>query len=170
MVMGCSGGGKSSLSKKIAKITGLRLIHMDFFYFEPNWIMRDNDMIMQDVLSAIKHDGWVFDGNHSSTQDARAEKSQMIIWVDIPRWRCLLNVVMRTWKYRGRARPDMADGCNERLTWDFIKFIWGFKHRGNVKIAKLIEDHQMAKFTFRLKSYAEVNALVARFENGDFNV
>lgn len=170
MVMGCSGGGKSSLAIRLSKISGLRLIHMDKFYYHPNWMMCNKDDIIKNVLKVIEGDGWVFDGNHSSTHDVRAQKSQMIIWVDIARWRCIYNVILRSWHYRGQTRPDMAEGCNEQLTWDFIKFIWNFKYRGNVKIAKVMDDNKHRLVVFRLKNYVEIDVFVERFENGEFEI
>ena len=159
MVMGCSGAGKSDLARRIAEITGLRLIHMDYFYYEPNWALRDNDDIIRSVVESIAEDGWVFDGNHSTTYDLRAEKSDMIIWVKIPRWRCLFNVCYRAWRYRGKTRPDMADGCIERVNWDFIKFIWSFDKRSG-GMAKLLADNRDKKRVFELTNYTEVEAFV----------
>lgn len=161
MVMGCAGAGKSDLAKRIAEITGLRLIHMDPFYYKPNWLLREAEDVKALALAAIKIDGWVFDGNHSETHEIRAEKSEIIIWVDIPRWRCFYNVFYRAWKYRGKTRPDMADDCIERVDWNFIKFIWNFKKRSG-KIGKLLADNRDKKQVYRFKDYAEINAFVEK--------
>lgn len=158
--MGNSGSGKSNLARRMVEITKLRLIHMDYFYYEPNWVLRDVDDVVALVTDAIKDDGWVFDGNHSTTHKLRAKKSEIMIWVDIPRWRCIYNVLMRAWKYRGQTRPDMSPECPERMTWDFIKFVWSFNSRGYIKITKLFTDYKDQKRIYHLKSYAEVDAFV----------
>lgn len=159
MVLGCSGAGKSALAGRVAEITGLRLIHMDYFYYEPNWTVRNDDDITASVVEAIAEDGWVFDGNHASTFDLRAEKSDMIIWVRIPRWRCLFNVCYRAWRYRGETRPDMAYGCDERVTWNHIKFIWNFNKRSGGMV-KLLADNEEKKQTYILTDYAQIEAFV----------
>lgn len=151
------------MARRIAKITNLRLIHMDYFYYHPNWELRDNDDIIQSVVESIAEDGWVFDGNHSSTYELRAKNAEMIIWVRIPRWRCILNVCHRAWQFRGKTRPDMADGCIERLNWGFIKFIWNFDKR-SAKIAKLLADNKNLKRTYELFSYAEIEVFVEKLK------
>ncbi|MBL1240949.1 MAG: AAA family ATPase [OCS116 cluster bacterium] len=161
MVMGCAGAGKSALARRIAEITSLRLIHMDPFYYKPNWVVREAEEVKTLALKAIEVDGWVFDGNHSETHEIRAEKSEIIIWVDIPRWRCFYNVFLRFRKFRGQTRPDMADGCEERVTWGFIKFIWSFNQR-SWKIVKLLEDNKHKKQVYRFKNYAEIDAFVEK--------
>lgn len=159
--MGCAGAGKSYLAKQIAEITGLRLIHMDPFYYKSNWVQRDANEVKALALEAIEVDGWVFDGNHSETHKIRAEKSEIIIWVDIARWRCFYNVFYRAWKYRGKTRPDMAADCVERVDWGFIKFIWNFNKR-SWKITKLLEDNKEKKQVYRFRNYAEINAFVEK--------
>ena len=37
LVIGCPGSGKTTLSKKMAKILDLPIIHLDAFYHKPNW-------------------------------------------------------------------------------------------------------------------------------------
>lgn len=160
MVMGCSGGGKSTLTQTLAQITGLRAIHIDFFFWKPNWVERSKPEVMELVLNELKTDGWVFDGNHSSSHAARLEHADMIIWVDISRWRCIFNVIMRLWAYRGSHRPTITEGCNERIEWEFLKYIWNFNRVRGPKIAKLFETVKDSKQTIRLRNYADVNAFV----------
>ncbi len=160
MVLGCSGGGKSTLARRLSEVTGLRCIHMDLIYWKPNWVERDRETVMNMVIEQIKPDGWVFDGNHSSSYDLRLSNTHIVIWVDIPRWRCLLNVCFRVIQYRGRTRPDMTIGCPEKVDWAFLKFIWDFKNRGNVKIATMLERVKDRKRIYHLKNYAEIDAFV----------
>lgn len=160
MVLGCSGGGKSTLAKRISDITGLRCIHTDLIYWMPNWVERDPETVMNMVKQQIKPDGWVFDGNHSRSYDLRLANTDIVIWVDIARWRCLFNACYRVVKYRGKTRPDMTVGCHEKVDWHFLKFIWDFKHRGNVKIAAMLERVKHEKRIYRLKNYTEINAFV----------
>jgi len=37
MVIGCCGAGKSTFSRKLAEITKLETIHLDQYYWKPNW-------------------------------------------------------------------------------------------------------------------------------------
>lgn len=162
MVLGCGGAGKSTLARHLSEVMELRCIHMDLIYWMPNWVQRDRETVMRMVEEQIKLDGWVFDGNNSSTYDLRLAKAEIVIWVDIPRWRCLLNVCFRALKYRGQTRPDMTLGCNERVEWEFLKLIWNFKHRGKVNIANMLERIKDQKQIYHLKNYAEIDAFVEK--------
>lgn len=162
MVLGCSGGGKSTLTRKLAEIMGLRPVHMDLLFWKANWVQRDQAEIMELVSNELKLDDWVFDGNHSTSHALRVEKADMIIWVDIARWRCLFNVCFRVAKYWGKTRPSMTEGCAEKVDLEFLTYIWNFRHNMGVKIEALIEQVKDLKTTYHLKSYVEIDAFVEK--------
>jgi adenylate kinase family enzyme len=58
--------------------------------------------------------------------DIRLAKCDTIIWLDYSRWACLWGMLQRALRNRGKTRPDMAEGCPERLNWEFVKYIWNF--------------------------------------------
>ena len=164
MVLGCSGGGKSTLAAKLAAILKLRPGHIDLIYWLPNWVERDKKTGTEMILAEIKADGWVFDGNSRTSYEARVAKSDMIVWVDIARWRCIYNVCYRVLKYRGKTRPDMADGCAEKVDFEFLHYIWTFKYQRGKAIAALLEKYKHEKQTIRLTNYAEINAFVEKMK------
>jgi adenylate kinase family enzyme len=66
------------------------------------------------------------DGNFGGTLPQRIKRAVAIVLLDISRWICLWRVAKRILKYRGRHRPDMAPGCQERFDLEFIKWIWTY--------------------------------------------
>jgi hypothetical protein len=40
--------------------------------------------------------------------------------------RCLLRCVGRLLRYRGRNRPELPPGCNEKIDWEFFQWIWNY--------------------------------------------
>jgi adenylate kinase family enzyme len=66
------------------------------------------------------------DGNYSGTLDLRLAACDSVIFLDFPRLVCLWRVIRRRIRFRGRSRPDMAHGCPEHLTWEFIRWIWNY--------------------------------------------
>lgn len=124
MVLGCSGGGKSTTAAKLAEIFDLRVLHLDLYLWKSGWVQRDSEEIRALILPEIKLAGWVTDGNHSNGCYAeRLEAADMLVWVDMPRWRCMLNILIRVWKYRGKTRPSMTEGCPERLDLEFTVYV-----------------------------------------------
>lgn len=162
MVLGCSGGGKSTTAAKLAEIFDLRAIHLDLYLWKAGWVQRDTEDIQALLLPEIEKDGWVTDGNHSNGCYAeRLEKTDMLVWVDMPRWRCMLNIFLRVWKYRGKTRPSMTEGCPERFDWEFAVYVWNFKHNKGKRLAELFEQVKHEKRLYRLKNYDELNQFLS---------
>ena len=69
------------------------------------------------------------DGNFGGTREMRMQAADTIIFLDLPRRVCLYRILKRTLKYYGKSRPDMTEGCNERLDLEFIGWVWNYKHR-----------------------------------------
>lgn len=96
------------------------------------------------------------DGNYSGTLGMRIEACDTVIFLDIARTICLRRVFKRALLYRNRVRPDMAQGCNERLSFEFVRWIWDYPKSSRPKILKLLEERAHNKNVFRLRTQAEV--------------
>jgi hypothetical protein len=56
----------------------------------------------------------------------------------------------------------MAEGCDEKFDWQFLKWVWNFPERSKPKIEKLLAEHQNSITIFRLKSTKEVERFLSR--------
>lgn len=125
-IMGYSGSGKSTLCRKLADTYGLPALHLDTVQFLPNWKERDEkekQKIVQDFLDCNR-DGWVIDGNYTKlSYEQRVEEADIVIQLLFGRVNCLFRCIKRFKLYRGKSRPDMTAGCEEKLDWEFIKWI-----------------------------------------------
>ena len=124
-IIGYSGSGKSTLARKLAEQYNLPVLHFDRVQFRPNWEIRPqaSKEIMTKTFLDL-HDRWVIDGNYSKLSfERRMEEADVIIMLLFSRWNCLHRVTKRYLKYKNKTRPDMAQGCNEKLDWEFIKWI-----------------------------------------------
>jgi hypothetical protein len=85
-----------------------------------------------------------------------------VVFLDVPRLRCLGRVIWRWRRYRARSRPDMAAGCEERLDWEFVKWIWSYPYRRRPGVlAKLAT---LDKPVAILRSAADVERFVAALD------
>ena len=162
MVIGCSGGGKSTLSRKLAAALDLPNHSMDReVFWLPNWVERPRAE-QRAILSEIaKADRWLLDGTNPSSFDIRLPRTDLVIWVRLPRWRCLLGVYKRASQYVGHHRPDMADGCVEQ--WpdrEFLSYIWNFEGRFAPRIIQEIEHHGPNIPVITVKSHGEMAHLL----------
>jgi adenylate kinase family enzyme len=86
---------------------------------------------MQRVLvhQLIADPCWVMDGNYGGTLDVRLATCDTVVFLDVPRVMCLWRVLRRRLKFYRAARPDVAPGCPERLTWQFVSWVWTYPAR-----------------------------------------
>ncbi|MDF1687151.1 MAG: adenylate kinase family enzyme [Parvibaculaceae bacterium] len=128
MIFGCSGTGKSTLARAIKAQTTLPVIHLDKEYWQPGWVETEKSEWIQRVEKLVRAPSWVMDGGYASTFDLRIPRTEMIIWLDYPRWQALLGIFRRWWRYRGTVdRPDIGPGCPEKMDWEFFMFVWTYK-------------------------------------------
>ena len=124
-VMGCSGSGKSTLARTLAERHGVEVLHLDSVQFLPGWEIRDEadkERMVREFLDT--HSGWVVDGTYSKLSFARRlEEADRIILLLFNRFTALWRVTKRYLAYRGQSRPDMAEGCGEKLDAEFIWWV-----------------------------------------------
>lgn len=140
LIIGSGGAGKSTLARELAKILNLDIIHLDAFYWQPGWVETAKHEWQNMVQDFIKRESWIMDGNYSNTLDLRLPVADTVIFLDFPRLLCLLRVIQRRWQYAGKSRSDMASGCPERLTWDFLKFVWSYPVTRRPKILERLSN------------------------------
>lgn len=134
-VLGYSGAGKSTLAARLGDMYGLPVLHLDSVHFLPNWEERElseKRRIVADFMSG--NDGWVIDGNYSAQfREERLEQADMIVLMLFDRFSCLWRVIKRYRRFRGKTRPDMGEGCNEKLDFEFVRWVL---HDGRTKKKK----------------------------------
>jgi len=112
------------------------------------------------VLAAVDAPSRIFEGNFSELFQARLERADTLIFLDLPTWLRVVRVVWRTIRDYGRVRPDMHEDCPERFDWEFLKWVADYDRRGRDKALKLIEIVPAEKLAFHLKSRRQVDAFL----------
>ena len=139
-VIGYSGSGKSTLAGKLAEKYGVPVLYMDTVQWLPGWRERapeERHCMVGDFLS--RHDSWVIDGNYKKDHyERRMEEADAIVFLAFGRLSCLCRVIRRYRQNKGRSRPSMTEGCEERLPLDFLFWVI---HKGRTqKRRKVYED------------------------------
>ena len=142
LVIGCGGSGKSTFARSLAAVTGNPLIHLDREYWRPGWVEPATDEWETAVASLIAAERWVMDGNYSRTLNQRLERATAVFFLDMPRHYCLRRVLLRTYQYRGESRPDMTEGCPEKVDLEFLGWIWNYPRRSRAKVRALLDDYR----------------------------
>lgn len=138
------------VNQRYAQIYQLPLLHLDSIQFLENWEEREEAEATQLVKTFLEeHSNWVIDGNYTQRfYEERLAKADKIIILEFSRWQCLKRVTQRYLTYRHQTRPDMTQGCEEKLDMDFIKWIL-YKGRS----AEISNNYQRLKDCYPSKVY-----------------
>jgi adenylate kinase family enzyme len=123
-VIGYSGAGKSTLAGALSRRYGAPLLHLDTVQFVENWQVRSRTEALSMVEECMAGDAWIIDGNYTHLHHAsRMAQADRIIFFNYSRMTCFCQALARYWKYRGRARESNAEGCYEKMDWEFVKWL-----------------------------------------------
>ena len=157
IIIGCPGSGKSRLSKILAKKLNLPLVHLDKLFWKPNWQSVSKEQFKELLLEELEKPCWILDGNFWSTLELRLKYADHVILMNYPTVTCILRVLKRVIKNRGKSREDMTEGCNEKLDIEFLKYVRKFKKtrlpqmkkvlsQSNVPVIEIKNDRELKKF------------------------
>lgn len=164
-ILGCCGAGKSTLAKKLQKITRLELIHLDQYYWKPNWVESSKTDWEKTHHQLIQKPSWIIDGNYGGTMDTRMSRADTIVYMDFPTWKCIFRVFKRIRMYKGRARPDMNEGCLERFDFEFLHFVATFNLRNRKRYRHKLNVVKSEKSIFILRNDNEVIQFLNRIQS-----
>jgi len=156
LVIGPGGSGKSTFARRLGELLEIQVKHLDAFYWRAGWTKPSNEDWVNTVTELASGDAWIMDGNFGGTLELRLKHCDTIIFLDMPRLLCLWRVTKRRLRYRNRSRPDMAEGCAEKLDFEFIDWVWNYSRRSRPKVVRLLNEHSGSKQVVWLRSNAEV--------------
>ena len=161
LVIGPGGAGKSTLARRLGELLQIDVKHLDRFYWRAGWQEPPKEEWLNTVKQLMSAESWIIDGNYGGTLETRIEHCDTIVFLDLPRLVCLWRVVKRRLLNRNRSRPDMAEGCNEKLDWSFVQWIWNYSRRSRPKIVRLLAEHAATKEIVWLRSRSDVEKFLA---------
>ena len=165
IVIGPGGSGKSTLAIRIGERTGLPVIHLDALYWKAGWVATPKDDWLRLVSELLERDAWVIDGNYGGTMETRMRAADTIVFLDLPTRVCLWGIVQRRLRFHRRRRPDMADGCDERLTGQFVQWVWSYRRRRRPGILRALDALAVEKRVIVLRSRREMARFIDDIDN-----
>jgi adenylate kinase family enzyme len=113
------------------------------------------------VDQLIAGDSWIIDGNYGGTLDLRLEACDTVVFLDIPRVVCLWRVLRRQIGHLGKTRPELPAGCPERLTWEFLVWIWSYPKSRRGRILERLDALADRKRVVILRSASDMEAFLS---------
>ncbi len=162
LIIGACGAGKSTLSRKLSEKLGIPAVHLDRIWWRANWTnptREEFDAELEQLL--LKETQWVMDGNYGRSLPRRLEFADTVILLRSNRFRSLWYVLIRLVKYYGKNRPDLGEGCPERLDWEFLRYVWNFNRDELPKVEEVLAAYLGVCHQVELRSHREIDEFVA---------
>jgi adenylate kinase family enzyme len=160
-IIGPGGAGKSTLARQLGEITGLPTVHLDREHWRPGWQSPPGDAWRRTVERLAAGERWIIDGNYGGTMVPRFARADTIVFMDFPRWRYIPRVIHRCFAYREGSRPDMADGCPERLDLAFLRWLWAYPTGSRLRTLEALATVRGATKVHTLRTPRDVDRFLA---------
>ncbi|MGH3614345.1 MAG: DNA topology modulation protein FlaR [Pseudonocardia sp.] len=159
-IIGCGGSGKTHLANQLAALLNLPLTHLDAVYYDPGW----NPLPPQE-FAAVQHalvaePRWLLEGNYAGTLPIRLALADTVIFLDLHAVTCLTGILQRRWRYRGGQHTK--DGVYDRITWNFVRYIWGYRTTMRPKVRRLLDEHGREARLITLTSRRQAARFIAQ--------
>ena len=116
LVVGCSGSGKSTMGKALARALDAPHTELDALNWAPEWRdlqSHDPDEFRRRIAEAAAADAWVMDGNYTKLGGAHWARATDIVWMDTPKWRVMGQVFWRSLT-RAITKQELWPGTGNR--------------------------------------------------------
>jgi len=106
-VAGCSGSGKTTLGSALAARLGSAYTDLDGLFHGPDWVPRPEFEADVRVLAAGEE--WITEYGYGLARPLVGPRADLLVWLDLPRWRVMTQIVPRTVRRR-LARVPLWNG------------------------------------------------------------
>ncbi|MBR4768693.1 MAG: adenylate kinase [Lachnospiraceae bacterium] len=151
MVIGCSGSGKSTFSRKLHEVTGLPLIHLDNIWWKPDRSHISREEFDRRLNEALQSSEWIIDGDYSRTYEVRFKSCDTVIFLDFSIDECMNGIKERV----GIKRSDLP-WTERELDPELVTFVEDYERNNRPVVYSLIEKYtDKSKFIFKSRLEAD---------------
>ncbi|QQS40649.1 MAG: adenylate kinase [Acidobacteriota bacterium] len=165
-VVGSSCSGKSTFSRRLSEITGVKHVPIDEYSHLPNWQERPTEELRELIGLEAAAEEWIIDGNYTRTRDLVWPRVTLVIWLDLP-FRIVFPRAVKRTTIRVITREELFAGNRETFSQSFLsrdsmiyyvaKTFWHRRRR----IEGLLDEPQHSAIPYvRLRSTREVEHLL----------
>lgn len=145
-VAGVSGTGKTTLARSIAEIAAVPHTEIDALFHGAGWTARPE--FLADVRTLVAGDAWVTEWQYSEARPLLTERTDLLVWLDLPFWRVTFPRVVRRTVRRRLRREQLWNGNVEppfhTILHDpehIVRWAVGTRHNYRERIPALDAEH-----------------------------
>lgn len=165
-VVGNIAGGKTELSRSLARVHGVPLTHVDSLQFLPGMKIRPMAETRNALKTVTEQGQWLIDGyGPLDLIEKRFQAADHVVFVDFPIWRhywwCTKRQITNLWN----RRQELPEGCNE-LTYEhtvkLYKTLWQMHTKMRPELLRIFaRDNLKNKMTY-VRTLKEWKALAKK--------
>lgn len=140
IVVGRSGTGKSTFSRKLSEITKINVYHLDNIYWNKDKSHVSRDVFDEKLKEIFSKNEWIIDGDYSRTYEQRFQECDTIFFFDLPLSDSLQGVEERI----GKKRADIP-WIEEEFDEEFKEYIINWDEETAPKLRNLIAKYKNEK-------------------------
>jgi adenylate kinase family enzyme len=166
-VFGNTGGGKSTLGRRLAELTGLPLYVVDIMQFRPGGAKVPNDEFLQVHADLLRRDKWIIDGfGNRAVAWERFTAADTLIYIDLPVFIHFRWVTKRLIKGLFADPPGWPK--NSALwssSMQSYRVLWLCHRYLTPKYRQLVVDEAALKRVHHLRSPAQIQSFLEMVKN-----
>jgi adenylate kinase family enzyme len=169
-VVGTSCSGKTTVARRISRVSGIPHIELDALFWGPNWTPPHRDEFLERVKHAVKAKEWVLDGNYSYTREVAWPRATHLVWLNLP-FRIVLWRSMKRTFGRLITQEEIYAGNTEsfRVAFSRNSIIWWVIttcKRRKRRYRKIVDENQYPHLKiFEARKASEIDAAVLAFSD-----
>jgi adenylate kinase family enzyme len=170
-VFGNAGGGKSTLARRLAELTGLPLYVVDMMQFRPGGVKVSQEEFLQAHAYLLRRDEWIIDGfGGVALAWERFAAADTLIYVDLPLFTHHRWVTKRLIRGLFADPPGWPD--NSPLWSSSIqsyRVLWLCHRHLTPKYRQLVTEAAASKRVHHLRSPAQIQSFMETVKNERLN-
>lgn len=164
VILGNSGGGKSTLARKLSEKRGLQHVEIDRILWQEGWVLTPPDVYARKHEQILSEDNWVLDGLGSlDSIPARIVRATEIILIDMPLWMHFWLAADRQMDWMSGKLEHAPGGISAMPpTKELFRTIWDVDQGWMPTIRELCEEAKVrGKSLVQLRSVDDLNAFTS---------
>lgn len=168
-VVGCIGAGKSTAARRLGEALDIEVFHLDHHWWKPGRYRvtgpktvaartMDPTQFRRLEQEVVAGDRWIVDGG-AANKDLRLSRADTVVFLDLPRWRCVWGVVRRqlTGSYQ---YPEGVRG-SWRWAAHLIRWVWRtWPSKRRPALLHDIRVHAPAAILYQLRTRRQVDEFI----------
>jgi len=165
VVIGNSGGGKSTLARRLASTSKCNHLEIDGLLWQSGWILTPPEIYSAEHARLIGEESWIIDGlGRLDSIPERLARATDIVLVDMPLWMHFWLAAERQLRWSsGQIEHPPAGLTTMPATEALFRTIWEVDRDWMPEIRRLVAlEEQRGKRIVRLSSLADLDGFEGR--------